>query len=193
MAAAALPSHHSYQDGGYPAQDGYPSQDGYPTGYSQGGSGDYGADYGQYVQQQHQPYTDYSDQPAPVWGSGWTGSAAEQPAQASSNHSHSNSAGNGSYWDASTTHQPSPSASSFQPQHASQLSASSTTLTPVQSAAAAKEAEAGLLNGPPRHSRTASSQSGGVVVHQDAGRAGEAGTSAEGPSSSEEAPPPQYQ
>lgn len=180
---AALPSRHSGSHETYGYQDhqsGYNSNDGYPSDYHQ------------------QPY---SDAPAPVWGSGYTGAAA---AGASSTHSHSNSAGAASYWDDQNRRYSNGGAGGSQhfyqdhppsqsPSSSSHPQSSGGPMTPLQSAAAAKAAEAGLHeSASPRHSRQLSSHSG-VVVHQDAGRPLPATGSASAEGGSDEAPPPSYQ
>jgi hypothetical protein len=181
------------------SHDGY-GANGYSNGYSQGAYQDgygqdsyaqdgYSGDYSYGSQQQHQPY---SDTPAPVWGSGYTGAAAAAAA-APSMHSHSGSAGGASQWDGNTRHSIG-GVSSNQP-YSDQPQQQGGPMTPLQSAAASKAAEAGLYrsDGGPRHSRQLSSHSG-VIVYQDGGRPlpATASTSAEG-GSSEDLPPPSYQ
>ena len=181
--AAAYP-HDGYGQEAY--SDGYSQnayQDGYgQDGYSNGQDG-YSNDYSYGSQQQHQPY---SDAPAPVWGSGYTCAAADAAAAAPSMHSHSGSASGASQWDGNNRVSLGGVSSSHQ---------QGGPMTPLQSAAASKAAEAGMCspNGAPRHSRQLSNHSG-VIVHQDGGRPlpATASTSAEG-GSSEDLPPPSYQ
>lgn len=185
----------SYPHDGYGQEaysDGY-SQNAYQDGYGQDG---YSGDYSYGSQQPHQQ--PYSDAPAPVWGSGYTGAAAA--AAAPSMHSHSGSAGGASQWDGSHRHSIGGPSSSHQPYSDHPPSSphdGPMRRTSLQSAAASKAAEAAGMyrsdGGPPRHSRQLSNHSG-VLVHQDGGRPmpPTASTSAEG-GSSEELPPPSYQ